>query len=81
MSAQACSTNARISRSSAGEVSRRLAARHWLTAAVQPARLKMNTIAGSSPARSRRSTTSMRLGVQCLARWWAAAYVCPRTGD
>ena len=36
----------------------------WLTAASQPARLKMNTIAGSSPSRSSRSTTSTRLGIQ-----------------
>ena len=39
-------------------VSRRPAARHCWTAASQPARLKMNMIAGSSPSRSSRSTTS-----------------------
>ena len=34
-----------------------------MTAASQPTRLKMNMIAGSSPSRSSRSTTSTRLGI------------------
>jgi hypothetical protein len=46
----------------ADEVSRRFAFRHWVTAASQPTRLKMNTIAGSRPSVSSRSTTSKRLG-------------------
>ena len=52
-----------MSRSS-GEVSRTPDWRHCLTAASQPTRLKMNTIAGSSPSRSNLSTTSPRLGIQ-----------------
>ena len=39
-----------ITAASSGVVSRRPASRHWRTAASQPARLKMNVIAGSSPA-------------------------------
>ena len=45
-------------------VSRIRESRHWATAASQPTRLKMNTIAGSSPSRSSRSMTSTRDGIQ-----------------
>ena len=51
-----------ISARSSGVVSRRLAFRHCVTAASQPTRLNTNTIAGSRPAASSRSTTSNRLG-------------------
>ena len=51
-----------ISAASCGVVSRRPAFRHCSTAASQPARLKMNVIAGSRPAASSRSITSGRLG-------------------
>ena len=51
-----------ISSRSSGVVSRRLAFRHWVTAASQPTRLKTKTIAGSRPWQSSRSTTSKRLG-------------------
>jgi hypothetical protein len=51
---------ASIASASAGVVSRRPACRHCWTAASQPARLKMNVIAGSSPAASSRSMISGR---------------------
>ena len=47
---------------SLGVVSRRPACRHCWTAASQPARLKMNVIAGSRPAASSRSMISGRYG-------------------
>ena len=53
---------ASICSASAGVVSRRPACRHCWTAASQPARLKMNVIAGSSPAPSSRSMISGRYG-------------------
>ena len=42
--------------------------RHCRTAASQPARLNTKVIAGSSPSRSRRATTSGRLGVRSRTR-------------
>ena len=62
MSAARRSTNSVIAATSSGWVSRSPAARHCWTAASQPARLKMNSIAGSSPAASSREMTSGRYG-------------------
>ena len=62
MSAVRRSTNSVIVATSSGWVSRSPAARHCCTAASQPARLKMNSMAGSSPAPSSRATTSGRYG-------------------
>ena len=55
---------------SSGVVRRSPAARHCWTAASQPARLKMNVIAGSSPAPSSRSMISGRYGAALrFGRW------------
>ncbi len=62
MSEVRSATSAAISSASAGVVRRRFAARHCCTAASQPARLKMNVIAGSKPARSSLAITSARRG-------------------
>ena len=56
--------SAKISSRSSGVVSRRFGVQALVTAASQPTRLKMNTIAGSRPSRSSRSITSTRLGIQ-----------------
>ena len=55
------------SRSSAAWSAAGRRCRHCCTAASQPARLKMNMIAGSSPSASSRSTTSARLGTPAAA--------------
>ena len=62
MSAVRCAATDSIKDASSGVVSRSPAARHCWTASSQPARLKMNVIAGSSPAASSRSMVSGRYG-------------------
>ena len=59
------SSTARISRRSASSVRRSRARAHWSTAPSQPAREKMNMIAGSRAASSSSSTISGRRGVRC----------------
>ena len=73
MSAVRLATMAAISSASSGVVSRRFAVRHCCTAASQPARLKMNVIAGSRPARSSLAITSARRGGANLTPRPAAA--------
>ena len=60
MSAVRRSATCWITSASSGVVSRSPATRHCSTAASQPARLKMNVIAGSRPLESSREITSGR---------------------